>query len=257
MALARSASSSLPIAATLALATLISLGGIALVATEGPWTIAGAIGALLSFVVAIAVLWITIDVSFFLPKRRRAAREQALNNPADVYFLVPSLDERRIDFAVQDQLDHWVEELIVPPHSTRLIEVRIAPHLDFSTYALQFGCFDNEKNKGTQKPIPTSMVRVFAKKGLNIVSSPDATPGHTITSHDFYEVAENRQWNKTVRVIGLMLEAKDTGTYRFFVYFMGPEVEASKELSIRVEAGGSEGMRCVKDDHPRHRISPL
>jgi hypothetical protein len=45
-------------------------------------TIAGAIGALLSFVVAIAVLWITIDVSFFLPKRRRAAREQALNNPA-------------------------------------------------------------------------------------------------------------------------------------------------------------------------------
>ena len=227
-------------------------------ATEGPWTIAGAIGALLSLVVAIAVFWLTVNATFLLPRRRETARQQALANPADVYFLIPRHSERSVDFAEQDDFEHWVEEVILPSNSTRLLEVRIAPRIDFSTYALQFGCFDDEQNAKAKKPIPVAMVRVFAKKGLNIVSRPDDTLGHSITSHDFYQIDEDRQWNRTTRVIGLSIETKDPGTYRFLIYFMGPEAEAEKsDLSIRVEDETREGLRCIKDDHPRHRISPL
>ena len=84
----------MPIATLFVVAMAVNFGVIAL---EGPFTIAGADHSILALIVAAIVLYVTLDATFFLPKRRASKRKAELAHPVKIDFLIPPLSQRIVD----------------------------------------------------------------------------------------------------------------------------------------------------------------
>lgn len=225
---------------------------------EGPWTIWGAKAAIGGAFVALATLIIVAGQAFYLPKRQLKKRREELRNPVDIYFLIPPKAQRLIDYAIQNDLEHWLDELTIPPFSTTVIELRIAPRTTFTTRVLQFGCSDAEGNEDAHPPKPIEVDRVYMKQGLDKIGKPGETPGHSINSRDHYEVREDMYWNaETVIVRGLKIQTGPPGTYNLIVTFFGNEFVAAKELELvlRVDDKPSLNLICINPDHETHRVT--
>jgi hypothetical protein len=133
---------------------------------EGSWTIWGAKAAIGAAVLALPTLIILTYQVFFLPKRQLARRRDLLRDPVDVLFLVPPKDQRSVDYAVQDESAHLLDELTIPPFSTTVVEIWMRPRTTFTTWALQFGCSHEDGDEATHrnKPKPIEVDRVYMKK---------------------------------------------------------------------------------------------
>jgi len=80
-------------------ALIVTTGGATPIVTEGWWTVAGTIIAGLVLVIigseAVKSLW----------------RQWRLRKPCKAWFLIASLNQRNVSYAVQDDNEHYVEEL--------------------------------------------------------------------------------------------------------------------------------------------------
>jgi len=221
---------------------------------EGPWTIAGTvIGACI--LVATLFLIVTTLIEWVRPGRRLKA---LIADPADVQFLIPSR-ARGCDHAIQDERNHLVTQLILPPNSDTLVEIRIAPRHTFETHTLQFGTpyTEGDEEGYERKPRALSYLNPFIAVGVDRAGVPGETPGHKINTHGYYQLEMPWYWNpQTIRVIGLKVRTRSKGTYEWQTVLAGADFVAFKKLSI-VVTNLPLRMNCINPAHEAHDILPI
>src|ERR1043166_4813876 len=62
---------------------------------------------------------------------RPRLRRRKLKQPFRAYFLVTSLERFPLDYVPQDDREHYVKELVVPPNSEIPIQIVLEPRVSF------------------------------------------------------------------------------------------------------------------------------
>ena len=177
-----------------------------------------------------------------------------------IHFLVPPKSHRQIDYAVQDNREHLLYEIILPPKTTRTIELRIHPRTVFATSGLLFGCDsdDGDQLSLDQKPRPRDLVDVYGQGFLPRNLQVNVTEGHRINARRQYRWSRNLTWNaSSTIIIGIQIDTKNIGSYVWRVVFLGEDFETTKFLKMRVEEQKYQTMKCANGDHERHMVAPI
>jgi hypothetical protein len=87
-----------------------------------------------------------------------------LKQPFDAYFLITSLARFPLPYALQDDKEHFVKELVVPPNTEVPIQIVLEPKVSFMQHELSFGC--DESLADENKPSATEYFVPFVMKGL-------------------------------------------------------------------------------------------
>jgi len=228
----------------------------------GEWLVFGVI--LLTLIAALAGVYLQLNEQFWHPRRERQKRTEQLNDPIDVSFLVPERSQRAIDYAIQDDEEHLLNEIILPPDSTTLVELRLHPRTKFATTHLTLGCRDDGSfMMRSQKPYPVKLVDVYGQ-ALIEPNRGRLPAGHAMNSRIQY------RWNREIRwdghstvVIGVEIKTRREGRYILDVIIVGKEIEKTYELVIRVEKQvclkerHTQLLRCINGDHAGHTIDPI
>jgi hypothetical protein len=190
---------------------------------------------------AVFLVWYT---QIFRPWRRR----RRLRRPFDAYFLITSIGRFPLDYVQQNNREHYVKKLVVPPRSEISIQIVLHPKLSFTQYELYFGCsehlVDEEKPRATEYFVP------FVREGVRRSGKPDeAHPGHYTDYNGFYHVREKFLYTADARVIGFKLLTGRTGSFRAQVYAVTDDVRGQADLKIKVEEPARTKMRCYRRWH--------
>jgi hypothetical protein len=176
-------------------------------------------------------------------------RRRKLRQPFRAYFLVTSLGRLpTLDYVLQDDEEHFVKELVVPPNSEIQIQIVLEPTVSFLQRELYFGCDEYSADKN--KPHAIEYFVPFVAKGVRGQGKPDAAhPGHYIDYNGFYHVREDYLYTKDTRVIGFKLVTGVTGTYPAQIYTQTDDVRGRADLIIKVERPAKTKMRCFMTGH--------
>jgi hypothetical protein len=224
---------------------------------SGEWLTFGVIA--LTLLVAAAVAYLQMEFQVFSPRRQRRRREEELNDPIDLHFLIPERSQRSIEYAEQDDEEHLLNEIIIPPDTKTLVELRLHPKTKFVTTYLLFGCLDDGSAISRQrKPHPIRLADVYGQGLIEPNSQPWVTAGHVVNKRFQY------RWNNYLRwdghssiIIGIEIVSHAIGEYTWHVTLVGDELEKSKELVMRVEEPSGAMLICANGDHSRHSIAPI
>jgi hypothetical protein len=198
---------------------------------------------IVSAVLSATVVLLTVYTQIMRPRNRR----RKLKQPFDAYFLITSL-RFPLTYALQDDKEHFVKELVVPPNTEVPIQIVLEPKVSFMQHELSFGCEENLADEN--KPSATEYFVPFVVKGLRGSGKPDKDhPGHYIDYNGFYHVRENYLYTKDTRVIGFKLQTKATGVYAAQIYTTTDDVRGRADLTIRVEQPARTKMRCHMKAH--------
>jgi hypothetical protein len=199
-----------------------------------------------------AAFFLILHVQILRPRRRR----RKLKRPFDAYFLITSRNRFQLNYVVQDENEeHFVKELVVPPKSEIPIQIILQPRLSFLQREIYFGC--EESVASGEKPRATEYFVPFVTRGARRSGRPDeAHPGHYTDYNGFYHVREDYLYTKDDRVIGFKLETRATGTYRAQIYVVTDDVRGEAELLIKVERPAITRMRCVRKKHRKCFVAP-
>jgi hypothetical protein len=191
--------------------------------------------------VAVFLVWYT---SIFRPWRRR----RRLRRPFDAYFLITSTGRFPLDYVQQNDREHYVKKLVVPPHKEIPIQIVLEPRVSFVQHELYFGC--DESLVDENKPRATEWFVPFVTEGVRKSGKPDAEhSGHYTDYNGFYHVRENYLYTADTRVIGFKLLTGRTGTFRAQVYAVTDEVRGRADLKIMVQERAKTKMRCYRRWH--------
>jgi hypothetical protein len=175
-------------------------------------------------------------------------RRRKLRQPFRAYFLVTSLGRFPLDYILQDDHEHYVKELVVPPNSEVPIQVVLEPRVSFLQRELYFGCDEHLVDK--EKPRATEYFVPFVIEGVRGRGKPDAGhPGHYIDYNGFYHVREDYLYTKDTRVIGFKLVTGAIGIYPAQIFTQTDDVRGRADLTIKVERPAKTKMRCVMKAH--------
>jgi hypothetical protein len=215
------------------------------------WPIISALISAISLLLSVATLSLIVCLQIVRPWRRR----RKLRRPFDAYFSIPLIDRVALNYVQQDDCEHYVKELVVPPNSKIPIQIVLAPKLSFLEREIYFGCGENVVD--SEKPRATESLVPFVVKGVRKSGKPDADhPGHYIDYNGFYHVREDVLYTNDTRVIGFMLVTRATGTYPAQVYTVTDEVRGQADLTIRVEHPAKTKMRCYFEGHHKCFVAP-
>jgi hypothetical protein len=99
------------------------------------WGMMGAIiGA--ATLVGTSITFGLVAYDVFRPERRK----RKLRTPGTSHFIIPSVDHHECSYASQNELEHRVREITIPPHSESIIDFIIEPSIDFNTSQIIFAC---------------------------------------------------------------------------------------------------------------------
>jgi len=185
---------------------------------------------------------------FVRPWRRRCK----LKRPFNAHFLITSVGRFPLNYVLQDDREHFVKELVVPPSSEIPIQIILEPRLSFTQHEIYFGCNEDLVDEG--KPRATEYFVPFISQGVRRSGKPDAAhPGHYTDYNGFYHVRENILYTTDARVIGFKLVTKTTGIYPAQIFTVTDDVRGRNDLVIRVEQPAKTKMRCYMKGHRRPR----
>ena len=135
-----------------------------------------------------------------------------------------------VEIFLQDDDEHYVKELVVPPNSEIPIQIVLEPRLSFMQHEIYFGC--DESLADEKKPRATEYFVPFVREGVRGHGKPDAAhPGHYTDYNGFYHVRENFLYTKDCRVIGFKLQTGATGIYPAQIYTPKADAPSSATLS--------------------------
>jgi hypothetical protein len=229
---------------------------------DGEWLMCGLIAATL--LISAGILWLAIDAQFFAPKRNTRRRAAELNDPLDLHFLVPERSQRAIDYASQDNDEHLLNEIILPPHAKSLVEFRLHPRAKFVTTHLIFGCRDDGSfTARVNKPHPVRMIDVYGQAIIELHKGRFLPDGHVINSRYQYRWNHEIKWDgHSTIIIGVEIQTNEIGRYLWEVTAVGEEINKVYEMNIRVENQvipenrKTQMLRCANGDHSGHLIEP-
>jgi hypothetical protein len=148
---------------------------------EGPWTIVGALAAI------IAAAGVTYE--FVIGPR---LRHRALRRPCKAWFLIASTKQRVISHAVQDSREHYVEELVLASNSEYEIEFLYMPSIAFPVSEIYFGFNEQNDRDLDTKPTIKSFYNHFIERGTK-EESPETHPEtNYVDHHKFYHLRKPR-----------------------------------------------------------------
>ncbi len=224
---------------------------------SGEWLTFGVIA--LTLLVAAAVAYLQVDFQIFAPQRHRLRREEELNYPIDLHFLIPERSQRSVEYAEQDDDEHLLNEIILPPRAKTLVELRLHPKTKFITTHLIFGCHDDGSvTSRHKKPRPIRLVDVYGQGLIEPGSRPAITAGHVVNSRFQYRWNHELRWDgHSSIIIGIECKTHDVGQYRFHTILVGDELEKEMELIMHVTEPGCAMLICANGAHSRHSITPI
>jgi hypothetical protein len=201
--------------------------------SEGPWTIAGTVLAAIILAITLIGLGIQIYAEFFARKKREAVRLNALKHPAYAYFVIHKRAARIIDWAEQDDADHYLKEITLPSNSEATVDIAIHPLMHFRSSAILFGCQDSTNIDG--KPYAIRQENHFILEGADKICEPGKHPDHAITTSLYYQVRGEKSWSVgTDSIRGFAIKTRKPGDYKMDYCFVGGEVEGVATLMIHV-----------------------
>jgi hypothetical protein len=207
---------------------------------EGPWTIAGTIiGAvvlsLTGWEIVIKPIW----------------RQRRLKKPCKAWFVIQSLSHENMSYAVQDDKEHFIEELALPANSDVEIEVIYVSSISFVVSEIQFGCGEQDSLDLDIKPSIVSYVTHFVERGT-AEEDPGTHPDHNYTDrHKYYHIRKSKiiAAGETYS-LGFKIKTRKAGRYKAHLFFIGEKTASTKnELHIRVEDKPVTQMKCVRPEH--------
>jgi hypothetical protein len=165
-----------------------------------------------------------------------------LRGPVGSHFVVVEIEKYKNDFAIQDDREHLVSELIVPPHEDVYIHLRFKNRLSFTQYHFVL-YFDGDINR---KPIIDNFHLKFIRRGSRKDRSPESDPSHYTDYHGSYHIEEtkHRAWGDYF-VYAFNVKTRDPGTYNAIVTLNADGVSAESHLKLRVEPHSTHQMRCT------------
>jgi len=213
---------------------------------EGPWTIGGAIAAIVAAIVVIA----SGAYEFIL---RPYLRRRPLRRPCKAWFLIASSQQRTIFHAVQDSHEHYVEELTLASNSEYEIEFLYLPSITFNSSEIYFGFNKQDDRDLETKPTIQSYCNHFIERGVS-EETPETRPEtNYVDHHKFYHLRKPRQIaRKEPYSIGGKVKTRQAGRYEFNLTLVGEEVGTPQnKLFVRVEDTPTTKMKCVLAKHRR------
>ncbi len=211
---------------------------------EGPWTIGGAFAAGLAAAVGIYSI-------FIQPRLRRLA----LRRPCTAWFEIARSSQRSVAYALQDQREHSVYELVLPEHSTFQIEILYKSEVSFTAANIYFGCGAQDYDLD-RKPEITSVCYPFITEGITKETPKSHPETNAIDRHKFYHLRRPKNIAKgETYSLGCEIHTREAGIYKFQIFFVSEELGTTQnKLFIRVENQPSTKMRCI--DHAACFIEP-
>jgi len=169
-------------------------------------------------------------------------RDFRLRHPCKARFLITSSDRREINYAIQDEKEHTVMEIVLPSNSEVNLELLITPKISFKQTELIFGC----RGSLAQMPLPISYFVPFIETGQSHWI-PGEDKGHYIDhSKNYHVVREKHHVIGMDQVAGFKLKTRSAGTYPAHLSFAAETREGTyNDLVIRVEDKPETRMKCV------------
>jgi hypothetical protein len=177
--------------------------------TEGPWTVGGAIAAIIA---AVVVVCTALYKFVFAPLWRR----RELKRPCHAWFLIAASNQRQITHALQDDHEHRIEELTLQSNSEFEIEVLYISSINLETAESYFGCEAQDNNQIDVKPIITSFCNRFIERGTN-EENLDTHPDTNYTDHHkYYHLRKSKKIARGEPYsLGFKMKTKKAGRYEF------------------------------------------
>jgi hypothetical protein len=197
-----------------------------------PWPIIGVVVAGLTLLI---VAWVNLCRPWLRQWRRQRP---------EVHFVIRSLKERALSYALQDDERHHVRTLVLPSHSTVEIEVGFFVRASGPENQIIFGCDGDDDTK----PYASQWIDRFSAGG-SMIWNPGSDQGHSLDVHKFYH--RNKDTTRTVGthyVNSFTLVTRYPGVYRTYFTFLGDEREINAKLQIIVESKPKTRMKCLRHE---------
>lgn len=186
--------------------------------------------------VAIAAVGLALGIwkSLIEPK----LRIRKLKRPCDVRFVVRGAQDVDLNYVVQDDERHILDELVLPSHSVVEIEFGYMPKVPIQLEELVFGC---EGDHDSKPYVIAALDRFTGQRGQD----KPAQGEHTIDiGRNWHTVRKVARPVGSHFVVTYRLQTQSAGTYPVKIAFMTNEIEGNGELTIRVEDRPTTRMRC-------------
>jgi hypothetical protein len=213
------------------------------------WAMIGVIiGAVALLATLITLGLVAYDV--FRPERRK----RKLRTPGVSYFIIPCVDHHECSYAYQNELEHRVKEITIPPHSESIIDFIIIPSMDFNTSQIIFACEEiTDRPNLASRPQLTALFNRFFKIGPRryVMPSNNARYEDYIDKYYSYHMVEEWRWSVgTIRALGFKIKTNNPGRFRLSIFFTGETIEARiSDIVIRVGGLSRVYLYCVDNDH--------
>ena len=188
-------------------------------------------------------------------------------HPGTASFIIPSSLHYVCDYALQNELEHIVQTIVLSPNSEFMVDLILRPSLGFDTTETAFGCdydllgYDYDL---FAKPYAFEYCSKFIVAGhrRNVIPGFHDRYDDYIDKHHYYHTVENSRFNAgDVKAMGFKIRTLCAGTYNMKIFFSGSTVSGEfRGLTIVVSDAMPDLMRCVDPNHQQRdcavRIRP-
>jgi hypothetical protein len=196
--------------------------------------------------------FLTLIIVFYLNSFEQARRRRRLLRAGDAYFVIPSSIHHRCRYAVQNELEHLVQTIVLPPNAEIVVDLALRPSVEFDTTETAFGC-DGDLSK---KPYPFEYYNRFIESGhrRHVIPGLDNAFNDYLDKHHYYHTVEQSRFNVgNVKAMGFKIRTLSTGTYQMKMEFSGSTVRGEfTGLTIVISDTMFDVMHCVDPNH-QHR----
>ncbi len=173
---------------------------------------------------SLIVSCLSLFVAFHANVARLILRRKALLYPIRAFFLVPSNEYHDCEYATQDNDEHRLKEIILPPNSEVTVDITLECLQTFSFTKISIGCIGPLK----VKPHAVKYFNRFIESGDGKEIVPGAGNTHYIDKHRYYHVRGQRVCSVgTFIALAFTIKTGAPGLFPVRMFFPGDQVMGS------------------------------
>jgi len=181
-------------------------------------------------------------------------KKEALKAATKTYFLVPDRRQHECSYAHQDESEHILKELSLPPNTETIIDLVMYTKQTISYSELIVGCMGDLE----RKPTFTKYYNRYVKVGKGQEIDPALkTEDDYVDKHFYYHRKASRLVSSgTVLSFAFTMQTRSEGLYPLHILFVsGDAIGEEQSLFVTVEKTPSITMRCLEPKHARLNCS--
>lgn len=205
------------------------------------WDIIAAVSGVVNTIATLVIL-------YYLSTFEQLRKRHRLSLPGSVCFVIRSSAHHVCEYAVQNELEHRVQTVILKPNAEVIVDLALFPNVEFDATETAFGC-DGDVSK---KPYAFEYYNRFIKSGnrRHVIPGKNRYEDY-VDKHHYYHAVENSHFNKgNVKAMGFKIKTLSEGVYNGKIFFVGSTVRGEfSGLTIIVSDNSIEAIHCVDPDH--------